>query len=157
MLVKDVMSKKLTTVSPDDTLIDLIEKMMKCNFHMFPVIDDTKKVVGSVNFNDIMKIFTPHNPSLEKLLKSTHLYNVKEDDLLEFDFTAEQATDVRVAEIMETNVVTIGGDEYIPDARKLMKQHNTKKLLVVTDGKLCGLITLFDIIVAVMRRKGVIS
>lgn len=157
MLVKDVMSKKLTTVSPDDTLVDLIEKMMKYNFHMFPVIDDTKKVIGSVNFNDIMKIFTPHNPSLEKLLKSTHLYDVKEDDMLEFDFTAEQATDVRVAEIMETNVVTIGGDEYIPDARKLMKQHNTKKLLVVTDGKLSGLITLFDIIVAVMRKKGVIS
>ena len=28
-----------------------------------------------------MKVFLPHNPLLEKLLKSTHLHNVEEEDI----------------------------------------------------------------------------
>ena len=78
MLVKDVMSKKVITVGENENLVKLIARFRKYNFHTLPVIDNEKKVLGIVNSEDIMKVFLPHNPLLEKLLKSTHLHSVEE-------------------------------------------------------------------------------
>ena len=39
-----------------------------------------------------MKVFLPHNPVLDKLLKSTHLHDTEEEDILEMDLPAELGT-----------------------------------------------------------------
>lgn len=83
MLVKDVMSKEVITVDENENLIELIAKFRKYNFHILPVIDENKNVLGIVEYPDIMEVFLPHNPLLEKLLKSTHLHIVEEEDILE--------------------------------------------------------------------------
>jgi predicted transcriptional regulator len=83
MLVKDVMSKEVITVGENENLAELIAKFRKYNFHILPVIDKNKNILGIVEYEDIMKVFLPHNPLLEKLLKSTHLHNVEEEDILE--------------------------------------------------------------------------
>jgi len=69
MLVKDVMSKEVITIGESENLAELIAKFRKYNFHTLPVIDKEKKVLGVVNSEDIMKVYLPHNPVLEKLLK----------------------------------------------------------------------------------------
>ncbi len=81
MLVKDVMNKDVVTVSINENLAQLIAKFRTNNYHTLPVIDNKKKVLGLVDSEDIMKVCLPHNPVLEKLLKSTHLYNTEEEDI----------------------------------------------------------------------------
>ena len=78
MLVKDIMSKEVITVGENENLTELIAKFRKYNFHTLPVIDKNKGILGFVNYEDIMKVFLPYNPLLEKLLKSTHLHSVEE-------------------------------------------------------------------------------
>jgi Mg/Co/Ni transporter MgtE len=65
MLVKDVMSKEVITVGADENLDQLIAKFLKYNFHTLPVIDKKKKILGVVNYDDIMKVFLLLNPVLE--------------------------------------------------------------------------------------------
>ena len=79
MLVKDVMNKEVITVSENENLAQLIAKFRKYNYHTLPVIDNDKKISGLVNSEDIMKVCLPHNPVLERLLKSTHLYDTDEE------------------------------------------------------------------------------
>jgi CBS-domain-containing membrane protein len=100
MLVKDVMNKEVITVSKDEKLAQLIAKFCTHNYHTLPVIDKNKKVLGLVNPEDIMKVCLPHNPVLKELLKSTHLYNAEEEDILEMDRPEERGTTVKVSDIM---------------------------------------------------------
>lgn len=157
MIVKDVMSKDVITVTRDETLADLIAKLRKYNFHTLPVIDEKKEILGVVNSEDIMKVCLPHNPVLEKLLKSTHLYNTEEEDILKIDLPKELGTTVEVSDIMNNNVVTIEEDKTIADARGLMKLHNTQRIPVTKDSILVGFITLFDIIIALFKERNIIE
>ncbi|MCP4273774.1 MAG: CBS domain-containing protein [Gammaproteobacteria bacterium] len=156
MLVKDVMNREVITVSKDESLSRLIAKFRKHNYHTLPVINESKKILGVISSEDIMKVFLPHNPVLEKLLKSTHLYDTEEEDILEMDLPEELGTTVKVSDIMDVNVVTIEESETIADVRKLMKLHNVQRVPVTREKKLVGFITLFDIIIALFKERNII-
>ena len=157
MFVKDVMSVEVIAIGENENLIQLIAKFRKHNFHTLPVIDEKRKVLGIVNAEDIMKVFLPHNPVLEKLLKSTHLYNTEEEDILEMDLPEELGTTVKVSDIMDVNVVTIEDSETIADVRKQMKLHNVQRVPVTRNKELVGFITLFDIIIALFKERNIIK
>lgn len=157
MLVKDVMSKEVITLREEEDMVQLIAKFRKFNFHTLPVIDEERKILGVVNSEDIMKVFLPHNPSLEKLLKSTHLHNREELDILEAEFPADMGTTVKVSDVMNTHVVTIDDHKTIADLRVLMKCYNIERVPVTRNNTLAGFITLFDIIIAIFKERGVIG
>jgi len=52
----------------------------------------------------------------------------------------------RVAEIMSKNVTTIGADDALDSAALLMSKRKIKRLPVVRNGKLAGIITITDLI-----------
>ncbi len=157
MLAKDVMNKEVITVSKNENLAQLIAKFRTYNYHTLPVIDNEKKVIGIVNSEDIMKVCLPHNPVLEKLLKSTHLYNTEQEDILDMDLPEELGTTVKVSDIMNVNVVTIEESETIADVRKQMKLHNIQRVPVTSNLELVGFITLFDIIIALFKERNIIK
>ena len=157
MLVNEVMTREVVTVTIDETLADLLKKLVKHNYHILPVVDDEMRVVGVVNFQDIMKVFLPHHPSLGKLLKSTHLYRFDEGDILEADLTEELVSKTTVADIMNHNAVTVDDHLTIAEVRHAMKMHNIIRMPVIRDERLVGFITLFDLIVALFRERGVID
>ncbi|MCB9678887.1 MAG: IMP dehydrogenase [Alphaproteobacteria bacterium] len=62
------------------------------------------------------------------------------------DLRFERRLDRPVREVMSTQLVTVGPDTQLDDAKELLQEHKIEKLLVVgTDGKLLGLITIKDI------------
>ncbi len=156
MLVNDVMNREVISCAPEESIVDLVKKFMRFNYHTLPVVDKECVVIGIVDYEDIMKVFTPHNPALEKLLKSTHLYNINEADIQEIDLPDDIGTTVSVADIMETDFVTIDSEEELSALRSKMKQYNVERLPVIEEGRLVGFITLFDIIVAVLKMKGLL-
>ena len=157
MFVKEVMSIEVITVGVNENLIQLIAKFRKHNFHTLPVIDEKRNVLGIINAEDIMKVFLPHNPALDKLLKSTHLYDTEEEDILEMDLPEELGTTVKVSDIMNVNVVTIEDSETIADVRKQMKLHNIQRVPVTRNKELVGFVTLFDIIIALFKERNIIK
>ncbi|MBE9528251.1 MAG: CBS domain-containing protein [Proteobacteria bacterium] len=156
MLIKEVMSSKVVSTTPEESLVKLVKKFIRYNFHTLPVIESEGQVVGIVDYEDIMKVFTPHNPALEKLLKSTHMYNIGETDILETELPEDIGTSVTVADIMETDIITVGIDDDVSVLRSKMKQYNVERVPVIEEGRLVGIITLFDVIVAVFKGKGVL-
>ena len=150
------MSKDVITIGKDENLVQLIAKFRKYNYHTLPVIDESKRILGVISSEDIMKVCLPHNPVLGNLLKSTHLYDTEEEDILEVDLPEELGTTVKVSDIMDVNVVTIEDSETIADARKQMKLHNIKRIPVTRNQELVGFITLFDIIIALFKERNII-
>ena len=156
MLVKDVMSRGVITISEHENMVELIAKFRKYNFHTLPVVGENKKILGVISSEDIMKVFLPHNPVLDKLLKSTHLCNLEEDDILETELPKDIGTSVNVSDIMNTDVIAIEESKTIADARKLMKLHDIERMPVTKDEVLVGFITLFDIIIALFKERNII-
>ena len=52
--VKDIMTKDLITVSPLDTLQDVLLLLQKKHFGAFPVVDEQKKLIGIISVHDLL-------------------------------------------------------------------------------------------------------
>ncbi len=159
MLVKEVMSEKFITVKPSLTLIELIKLFQTCHFHRLPVADGDNNILGTVSIESVMEIFKPHSKRLTRMLRASPSLKVEEEetDILDAEITQEWIKHISVSDLMESNVVSIGENKTISEARSLMKLHNKQGLPVVKDGTLVGIITLFDIIYALFREKGLIE
>ena len=159
MLVKEVMSKKFITVKPSLNLIELIKLFRTYHFHRLPVTDEENHILGTVSIESVMGIFKPHSKRLTRMLRASPSLKVEEEemDILDAEITPEWIKMTSVSDLMESNVVSIEEDKTISEARTLMKLHNKQGLPVVRNGTLVGVVTLFDIIYALFREKGIIE
>ena len=159
MKVKDCMSKKVVSMKRSTTLSQLSKTFQKYNFHTLPVIEEDNRLVGVINFEDILKVFQPYSMELSTMLNAVPLLEMesKEEDFLAADISSEMGILVVVDDIMSTGFPSIGPETGINQARTEMKVHNTYLLPVVEEEKLIGMISLFDIILAVFKERGVIQ
>ena len=159
MLVCDCMTKEVVTVKRSTTLSQLIKAFQKYNFHTFPVIEADNDLVGIINFEDILKVFQPYSEDLSRMLMTVPFLDMesKEEDFLGADISSEMGILVVVDDIMDTHFVTVEPQMHINKVRSLMKLHNVARLPVLEEGKLVGMISLFDIILAVFRERGIIK
>jgi CBS-domain-containing membrane protein len=113
------------TVKPNDTIKKAADLM---NLHEISslIVVDSEKPVGIVTERDM----------LSRVLNKS-----------------EMTTKAIVKEIMSKPVVTASPDTRAGDAAKLMIQRNIKKLPIVENGRLAGLVSLTDLI----RSEGVIQ
>jgi len=118
MLVKDVMNRNVIVAKPDVTVREASKVMAK--FHIGSlIIQSAGKIIGIMTERDVLQAVA----------------------------TGKDPETTLVEEIMSKNVITIDPDKKIEDAVELMIEHKIKKLPVVSEGKLVGIITASDIIV----------
>jgi acetoin utilization protein AcuB len=159
MLVKDVMHTNVKTVKPFLNIVELMKLFREYHFHRFPVVDEDNHILGTVNIESVLAIFKPHRTHLTRMLRASPSLKVEEADMdiLDVSVTPEWAHVTLVADIMETNFIPIEPDKTIAEACSLMQLHNIQGLPVLDNDVLVGIITLFDIIYAVLRARGVVE
>ena len=158
MRVRDVMQKRVVTVKRSTTLRELIEILRKFTFHTLPVVEEDNRVIGIVALEDILKIFQPYPSNVLNMLERIpFLEEYEERSLLEEDIPSEMGVLCVVEDVMNTNIVTISEEAITLEARRLMKLHRLKRVPVVDkEEHLVGIISLFDIILAVFKAKGIL-
>jgi len=118
MIVKDIMRKNVIVAKPDVTLREASKVMSQFQIGSL-IITERKKILGILTERNVLSaVAKGKNPEL---------------------VTAE--------EIMAKNVITIEPDKNIEEAVELMVKNRIKKLPVVKDDKLIGIVTASDIIV----------
>lgn len=120
ILARDIMSRPVETIEIDASVIDAVVKMNKSK-HGSIMVTAKKKLVGIVTERDI----------LERIVER---------------FLDPRVT--TVSEIMSSPVVTIPPDTSIEEAAKVMTEKNIKKLPIMEDGKLVGIVTSMDLVKA---------
>jgi CBS domain-containing protein len=148
--VKDVMKKPIV-VNPNDDIMDVIRLFRENKISGAPVVEDGR-LVGIISESDIVKTITTHNEAIDLILPSPlDLIELPLKTTLkieEFKEDIEKALKTKVKDVMTKNVITISPDKTINDAAKLMIENNIKRLPVVENGKLIGIITRGDLIEA---------
>lgn len=147
MLVKDIMTKNVITVSPEMDIHKLAELFVKKNISGAPVVDKGGKLLGVVKEEGVIfqdkKVHLPTfiNLSLGYLTLGTERYNEE----------IKKITASKVDSIMEKSIVTISPDTEIEDVATLMIEKEVYYFPVVDKDKLVGVITKKDIVRAIAR------
>jgi CBS domain-containing protein len=118
MLVKDVMNANVLTVKPDIAVKEAATIMYKNHIGSLIVLEK-EKIIGIITEGDVLK-------------------TVARD--LDLNVTL-------VSEVMTKDVISIEPNKTIEEAVNLMTEKKIKKLPVIKDGELMGIITASDIIV----------
>ncbi len=158
MSVAEVMTRKVITAKRSTTLRELIEIFRRFTFHTLPVVDRENKVIGMVALEDVLKIFQPHPSSILDMLDRMPFLDEYDDrSLWDVDIPPEMGILCVVEDLMNTNVVSIHEEATTIQVRSLMKLHRLKRISVVDEeNHLLGIISLFDIIIAVFKQKGIL-
>ena len=145
MRVNDVMSSKPITISPDATVAEAIARMISARVSGLPVADGSGTLVGMLSEGDLLR----RSEMGTQKARSRWLEWLIEPGRRAEDYTRANGRLVR--EVMTDNVYSIGDDASLADAVNLMEKHHVKRLPVVADGKLVGIVTRADLIRALAR------
>ena len=114
----DSKGSEVLTVDPDATIRVAIEQMAEISAGT-ALIMENGTVIGIISERDVMR---------KVLLKGKRLHEVK------------------VREIMTTDLTTITPDTPLEDCMKLITDKRIRHLPVLRDGKLCGIISIGDVV-----------
>ncbi len=140
MRVKDVMRKKIESVSPQASVAEALETMTRAKLSGLPVIDETGSLVGIVSEADFLRraelgTEKPHAHWLGSILLPGRAAEV---------YASAHAR--RVKEMMSREVATIEENASLSEAVALMEKRCVKRLPVVADGEVVGMITRADFV-----------
>jgi CBS domain-containing protein len=119
VLVRDIMSRPVVTVKESDYAVDVAKLMAKHDIGCVLVAGKKGETIGIVTERDIVQRIAAKN-----LLPSK----------------------VTVTQSMSKPVITIHSKASITEAAKLMNQRKIRRLAVIEDGKLAGVLTMKDIL-----------
>lgn len=126
--VRDVMSTEVTTVDVNDKLTIADDVMRLGRIRHMPVLDADGSIVGVLSQRDLFR---------GALARSLGYGVHGQQKLLEILF---------VKEVMSTNPATIGPDEPLSAAARLLSERKIGCLPVVEGGKLAGILTEGDFV-----------
>jgi len=147
LLAKDIMTKKIITISKDATLAELAKLLIKNKISGVPIVDEKEELVGIVTEADLIikESNLPFPLSFSfAFLESYESYTKSTKEYLE----------TRVEEVMSINVKTAREDMPISKVVNIMVNNNINRLPVLNnDGKLTGIITRADIIKSIIKKS----
>ncbi|MDX1499486.1 MAG: CBS domain-containing protein [Woeseiaceae bacterium] len=123
--IGEIMSTDLVTIEPSASLADARALMHTHRIHHLPVIRDAGELVGLV--------------TLTNVLAAT-------DSFLREDDTRIPAEEIRIRDVMVTDIATVDEHASLRQAALFIEKHQIGCLPVLADGKLRGIITDSDFV-----------
>lgn len=144
MKVKDFMTTKLISCHKDDSLKDAAKIMMDNSISILPVVDEDNILLGVLTTSDFMgrSVEIPRAlASIRKLLGQVY-YDQNIEDLY------KNASQYTLSQVMTERITSVSPDTSLNEAVNTMIRRGHKRLPVVEDKKLMGIITRKDLVKA---------
>lgn len=143
MLAHQIMTRPVITVAPETTIVEAANTMLQKHVSGLPVVNAAGKLVGIISEGDFLRrseIGTQRRRGqfLRFILGSGREAN---------DFVREHGR--RVAEIMTPEPLTITEDTTLEEIVELMEKNNVKRLPVIRDNKVVGIVSRANLLQAV--------
>lgn len=113
----------LYTVTSDQTVLDALKLMAEKNIGAVLVVDD-EQLTG---------IFSERDYARKVILKD------------------RSSGDTRISEVMTARVITIEPDQRLEECMEIMSDKHIRHLPVVNEGELLGIISINDVVTAIIR------
>ncbi len=151
LLAKDIMVKKVITISKDASIGELSELLVNNKISGVPVVDSSGKILGIATEADIIiKDADLHFPRYFKLLDGI----IYLESFRKFKNNLKKYLGSRVEDIMTDRVKTVEEDTPVSDIASMMINNNVNRIPVVDkDKKVVGIITRRDIVKSMIVKE----
>ncbi|HLZ01187.1 MAG TPA: CBS domain-containing protein [Bradyrhizobium sp.] len=143
MRAHQIMTKPVITVRPDVTIADAANLMLRRHISGLPVVDASGKLVGIVSEGDFIRRSEIGTERRRGALLRFILGAGKSAS----DFVHEHGC--KVSEIMTPSPVTVTEDAHLADIVDIMEKRNVKRLPVLRNDKIVGIVTRANLLQAV--------
>lgn len=144
MFAADVMTQPALAIDPQAPLAQAIRLMTEHKVSGLPVVEKSGAIVGIVTEGDLMRrVETQTTGDKSGWLASFFLPGRDAEKFM-------RSHGRRVEEVMATDVVTVTEDTPLDDVVRLMERHRIKRVPVVRERRLVGVVSRADL----MRRVG---
>jgi len=137
--VAEIMTREVVTVRPATSFKEVVERMLAARVSGLPVVDGDGTIVGIVTEADIARQMGSEGtrPRALALLAARLFGRVRP--------RPAEATGVVAADVMTSDVLTCRPDEELPSVARRMVERGVKRMPVVEDGVLIGIVSRHDI------------
>ncbi|MFT4684762.1 MAG: CBS domain-containing protein [Urechidicola sp.] len=130
ILVSDYMTTKLITFKPDQSVMEVMDSLIKNRISGGPVVNNNGELIGIISEGDCIK-----------QISESRYFNMP-------------MAETTVENHMVKNVDVIDGNMNIFDAANLFLKSKRRRFPIIQDGKLIGQISQKDILKAALEQKG---
>lgn len=127
--IKDIMTTDVVTVTPDTTIYEALDLLIQRNVSGIPVVNDIKEVVGILSEKDVLRILIDRNLDVKKTV---------------YDY-------------MSREVIAFNESDNAIDICKFFIRSHVRRVPIVKDGKLVGIISRRDIVKIILEAKSKID
>lgn len=144
MLVKDIMTSSVRSVTPETKLIEVVSLMTLYRYSGLPVVENDN-LVGFIAEKDVLsQLF----PSLEDAMQE----GIANIDFLQKAREYKDIMNKTVADLMTRGVKTVDPEMPILKAAILMTNNRFRRIPVATDDRLVGMLSLGDVHKAIFHQ-----
>lgn len=136
MLVRERMTPNPLTVTPESSVRDALRLMRERKVRRLPVLDDQGQLVGIVSEKDLL--YASPSP-----VTSLNVWEIN-----------ELLYKLQIQKVMTTRVITVGEDQPVEDAARIMEDGNIGGLPVMRGKTMVGIITESDLFKAFLQFLG---
>jgi len=136
MQAKDVMTAKVISVSPENEVGEIAKLLGEKRISAVPVVDADQHVLGIVSEGDLIRRV---ETGTEKQRGSwwLGLFTAQGD----LSTAYSKAHGRRASDVMTQDVITIAEDTPIADVARTLEENHIKRVPVVRDGRLVGIVS----------------
>jgi len=142
MKAKDVMTHCLVSIAPGAPIRDAIARMISHQVSGMPVIGADGKLVGMVTEGDFFRRAEMHTEAPRR--RWLELLLGPGSDAAEYARSHGRT----VRDVMSPKVVTVGKETPLSEVVQLMEEHAIKRIPVVDDGRVVGIVSRADLMSA---------
>jgi CBS domain-containing protein len=145
MQAKDIMARDVIIVSETSTVNDVAKVLLDRGISAVPVVDDSGRVTGMVSEGDLLH----RSESGTRRRRSWWLSLFADPEVLADEFVKEHSR--RVSDVMTRNVITARPDTEVVEIAELLEKNRIKRVPIIEDGKLVGIVSRANLIQALTR------
>jgi CBS domain-containing protein len=153
LIAADIMTRKVVSARPNDTAAKVAKLLSDNQISAVPVCDERGGLLGMLSEGDLMRSFSQKNA----LKRDWWLALLAEGTDLAPAFLEHIRFDNRCArDLMVSPVISASDDASLPTLAELLTHHRIKRLPILHDGKLIGIVSRSDIVRALAYAPGAI-
>ena len=145
MIVESFMTRQVVTVTPETPILDAARLMLQHKIGGLPVVSEGGRIAGIITESDLLR-----GGKSDVRTKPPHWLRL----MVERGSLTDESTRLaerKVSDVMTPDPVTIAETAPIEEAAHLIAEHDIKRLPVVHDNKLVGIIARADIVRGIIK------
>lgn len=143
MKASDVMTRDIVSIGPDASVLEAVQLMLDRRISGLPVVDAAGSLQGIVTEGDFLR----RTETGTERKRSRFVEFLLGPGRLAAEYA--HASGRKVSEVMTLNVRTVAEDAPLERVVHLMERHEIKRVPVVRDGKMVGIVTRANLMRAV--------